>query len=168
MPALKFQFNDDLAKRRLAAIKKQLTPAAQDRVVRKAAWVIHGRLVRQTPKRWTGHTRRSWTVFRRGNSHYAVTNKSKVMRFLEMGTKAHGPVTAKRLFIPLNRRAALAGPKGVFASGGKLKFGRDFVWAKRVRGIKARWIVRNYRPFAEGVVKAMMKLHIRNIIASVK
>ena len=156
------------AKAKLRKIKKRLTPSGVDRVVSKVAYVTHRRLVSRTPKRWTGQTRRYWRVFRRGSAHYSVTNKSKVMVYLERGTKAHGPKKAKRLFVPLTRKAALAGPRKVMQSvseGGKAFVpGRDFVLAKRVRGIKALRIVEKHRPFARITLKAAMRLHIRKII----
>lgn len=166
MPNVQFSFHDGKAKRKLRHLKTHLSKEVQDQTVAKAAWVVHRRLVQQTPKRWTGQTRRGWKVLKNAPSNYSVTNISKVMRFLELGTPAHGPVTAKALFIPLNRRAALAGPRGVFAGGRSFVFGKDYVFAKRVKGIKALKIVEKYRPFAEGVLRAMMRLTIRNIIAS--
>lgn len=164
---VRFQYNDDRGQRILKAVKAGLTPQKQNAVLQRAAWVIHGRLVMQTPKKWTGQTRRAWTVVNMGPSGYAVTNKSKVMRFLELGTRAHGPKTAMRLFIPLNRSAALAGPRVCCAPGSKYRFGRDYLLVKRVRGIRALKIVERYRPFAEGCIKAAMKLHVREIIQSV-
>jgi len=94
------------------------------------------RLRKRTPKGWTGKTRRDWRVIRRHGLSYIVGNDNPVMKWLDEGTRAHGPVTAKALFIPLSRRAALQE-----AVGDQLIYGQDFVLAKRVRGIKAMRIV---------------------------
>lgn len=155
------------AERYFERLRQAMTPAKQDRVVSKVAWVVHRRLVQQTPKKWTGHTRQGWKVTRRGNARYSVWNSSKVMLFLERGTKAHGPRRAKFLFIPATREAARAGARGVFNNPGKFKHGVDFYLAKKVRGIKARWIVRNYRPIAQNTLKAAMRLHLKRALAGV-
>jgi len=161
-----------------AALKKvrdALTPSKVDHVVQRVAFVTYRRLVTRTPKRWTGHTRKSWRVTRNGAANYTVTNRSKVMVFLEEGTKAHGPVKAKRLFIPKNRRAAFAGPAGVFAankaaqaSGSKLPFiiGRDYLLVTKVRGIKALHIVRDHRPFAATTLRSGMRQYIKYILTT--
>lgn len=152
------------AKARLLKIKSGLTRTGVDRVVNRVAHVTHMRLVTQTPKKWTGQTRRSWRVIKRGAASYQVTNISKVMRFLEMGTRAHGPKKAKRLFIPINRKGALAGPRLVFANSSKYKVGKDFILAKRVKGIKAMKIVANQRRMSHITMRAAMRLHIRKLM----
>ena len=161
------------AKAKVLGIKKGLTLTSIDETVRKVAFVTHRRLVSRTPKKWTGHTRKSWRVFRRGNSKYSVTNLSKVMIFLEDGTRSHGAKNGGRLFIPITRKAALAGARKVFqsnnqSSGDTKPFiaGRDFVLAKRVRGIRAHRIVADSRPFARITLKSAMRLKVRKIIES--
>jgi hypothetical protein len=164
-----------------------MSPANQAMINRKGAEICRGRLIRQTPKRWTGQTRRSWIINKIGDTGYELTNTSKVMRFLENGTRAHGPKTAKRLFVPLTKRAFLAGPRGVIAANKaaaaqsqwanygaaaagkkgrkkKLPFvvGKDFVFAKRVRGIRAINIVKNTRPFARTMLRLLMTKHLVN------
>jgi hypothetical protein len=154
-------------------------------VHQKAAEVVRGRMIRQTPKRWTGQTRRSWVIQRTGGDGVVLTNTSKVMKFLEDGTRAHGPKRAKRLFVPLTKRAFLAGPRGVIsankaaaaqsqwsnygsaAAGKKTKkkklpfvVGVDFVFAKRVRGIRAMNIVKNARSFANTTCRMLMVQHL--------
>jgi hypothetical protein len=165
------------AKLRLRKIKTAMGRPAVTRVVAKVAQVARLRLIKQTPKKWTGQTRRGWQAKKRAPGHFMVYNESKVMGYLERGTRAHGPTTAKFLFIPLTRRAFNAGAHGVFKANlaahrrglglnapGSRKFviGRDFVLTKRVKGIQARWIVRRYAPFARITLKAAMRLHIRN------
>jgi len=173
---------DAQAKAYFDRIRAALMPGQLDLVVRKAAWITRNRLIAQTPKRWTGMTRRGWTVTRRGAGRYSVWNRSeKVMLFLEKGTRSHGPKRAKRLFVPLTRKAALAGPRVVYRANKEMalkkafgvhtgrkqmpfKVGVDFVWAKRVRGIKAMNIVAKNRQLAEVTLKASMRLHVRKAI----
>lgn len=172
----------DSTQRYFERLRQAMLPSRVDAVVRKSAWTTHGRLVMQTPKRWTGQTRKNWTVTRRGSGRYSVWNRSeKVMLFLEKGTKAHGPKHAKRLFVPLTRKAALAGAKGVWRANKEMSLkiafglhtsrkqmpfvpGRDFVWAKRVRGIRPMRIVERNRELAEVTLKAHMRLHIRKAV----
>jgi hypothetical protein len=158
--------DDAQAIEKLRRIKSGLTLSGVDKTVRKVAYVTHRRLIQQTPKKWTGMTRRSWRVYRRGAARYSVTNRSKVMVYLERGTRAHGPKRAKMLFIPRTRKAALAGAGKVLdgVKNGSFVPGRDFVLAKRVRGIKAMRIVEKYRPFARITLKAAMRLHVRKLI----
>jgi len=167
--------NTSAATAKLRKLRAAMTPDAMDAVVNRVAFVTHRRLVQRTPKRWTGQTRRYWRVLRRRSSWYSVTNLSQVMVWLEKGTKAHGPKSAKALFVPLNRKAAFAGPKGVMAAINAVKgtnkkprfiAGRDFVFTKKVRGIKALHIVRDHRPFAEVTLKSAMRQYIRQVLST--
>lgn len=85
-----------------------------------------------------------------------VTNTSKVMVFLERGTRAHGPVTANALYIPL-KKSAMIWRRG-------LVFGRDYVLAKRVRGIRARRIVETERPRAEERLHTELRTYVRRAL----
>lgn len=159
------------AQQRLRRIAKALTPQAQDLVLRRVAWIWHNRMVLRTPKRWTGSTRQAWKVqplTRGAHRGYRVVNASKVMRYLESGTRPHGPVTAKMLFIPLTRRAAEAGARGVLGSvaGGSRRFiyGRDYVFARRVRGVTAMWIVRDALPFMRTTTRQAMVQFLQAVI----
>lgn len=155
-----------------AIIRKGLTPSALDPVVQMVVEETKRRLVRRTPMKWTGGTRRRWIVEKKRTAFWSVTNTSDVMRFLEEGTKAHGPVTAKRLFIPLTKRAFVAGPQGVMranmnaAPGAKKPYvyGVDYVLAKRVKGIKAMRIVAQHRPFAAITMKAAVRIHLNRLL----
>ena len=168
------------AQRLVRRLRTGLTKRKLHAVILKTAHVSRGRLVRQKPRRWTGQTRRAWTVVTRSSGNVAILNRSKVMRFLEKGTRAHGPRSAKMLFVPLTRRAFNAGARGVMRANrerqvreafgasnrGKRKyvFGRDYILTKRVRGIKALHIVRKYRPFVVLTMRAEMRLHIRGLV----
>ncbi len=98
----------------------------------------------KTPK-LTGKTRDSWIrqSFRGEGGRFGygweISNKSPALKYLEDGTKSHGPVKAKHLYIPLRISARKGYRKG-------MKFGRDYILKKRVAGIKAHNIVKNQLP----------------------
>jgi len=117
------------------------------------------RLIIATPKGFTGLTRKQWRIHRLQRG-FLVTNTSKVMRFLELGTQAHGPVTKQFLYIPLNRKAAIGG------GNASLKYGVDYVLAKRVRGIVAKRIVYHERTVVRGELNAAMRAYIVRSITS--
>lgn len=187
--SLTLQYNDSRAKGFRKKAEAALKSKEVSMPVRKAAHVWRTRLIRRTPKRWTGQTRKGWQVNEIRNNTFELTNSDKVMRWLEMGTKAHGPRHAKRLFIPLTRRAAQAGPKGVMQANAAARahaqyqnygstvtgaakkkakypyvYGKDFVFARRVRGIRPMWIVRNARPDAARTLRLLMREYILSAI----
>ena len=135
-------YNDGMPPAAWRNLKRRLEklPDRIDRLVRKTAEESRRNVVRATPKKWTGQTRRGWKVYQAGRMHYIVHNLNPVMGFLEHGTRAHGPVTARRLYIPLKRAGFNAYLTGNFS---KLKYGRDYVLAKRVKGIRAKHIARD-------------------------
>jgi len=128
--------------------------------IKKIAFHALKKLISETPKGYTGETRRSWHILNRSNatsSSFVVTNKSKIMKFLEEGTKAHGARTASALFVPLNRRTALGGlRKGS-------KFGKDFVFAKKVAGIQPMHIAEKRSRIVERQADRMINGIINNI-----
>lgn len=171
--------SDKNVRRKLRLLAKALSqPVLQTMVIRKVAWAWHARLVLRTPKRWTGATRRAWIVQPTaiGSSFgYRVANTSKVMVYLERGTRPHGPRRAKRLFIPLTRRAAEAGARVVMADvisarrdrrRPKFRIGRDFVLARRVRGIRPMNIIRDAEPFMQRTLVLGIKQFIEFVIRS--
>lgn len=178
------EYSDKAVKAKLAKLRQGLTPGVQRAVIRKAAEVWRGRLIHRTPRRWTGSTAKGWTVIENPDGSVDVTNTNKVMLFLEKGTRAHGPKKGKRLFIPLTKKAAQMGARGVIrankqwslnhtfapkgAKRGKPPFimFHDFVWAKRVRGIKPMWIVKTARVQARASYRILMTLAIKNILRS--
>ena len=128
--------------------------------VRKIAMHAYKRLIQETPKGHTGQTRRSWKLLNIGSGNvlgFSVGNESRVMKFLEYGTKAHGPRTAKNLFIPLNRKTALG---GLTKSS---KFGRDYVFAKKVSGIKPMGITKKRSRIVDRQVDAMISATLAQI-----
>ncbi len=184
MAFIRITANTVETRRKLRKVAKSLTPRAQDMVLQRFAFLWRDRFVRRTPKRWTGSVRKAWTVspiaagMARG---YRIANGAKVMTYLEYGTRAHGPKNAKRLFIPLTRKAAQAGARGVihanrqwslnqaFSVAGtrrKPPFvpGRDFVFAKKVKGIRAMRIVSSSKPFMQRSLTLAMRQYIISIV----
>ncbi len=145
------------AQHKLRKIRDGLSPQKVDLALRRVSIRTIRRLIVATPKRYTGLTRQSWRIvpIRRG---YMVYNPSKVMHFLEVGTRDHGPVRAKRLFIPLNARAS----KNGFLPG--MKFGKDYVLAKRVKGIRAMRIVEKERAATIVDLRNEMQKTIRRLL----
>lgn len=88
-----------------------------------------------TPVGYTGETRRAWVVERRGMGSYRTFNQTNAAWFLEHGTKAHGPVRTRALFIPLNKRGFFVYRAGTYPP---LMRGVDFITRGRVNGIQAR------------------------------
>ncbi len=166
MAGTTFTYSGTGAQNALNKIKSALTPLVQDQVVSRVARVVKDRLVGITPKKWTGQTKRGWAIAKTGDSSYTVFNNLKVMRFLERGTPAHGPVKAKMLFIPLTRKAALAGASGVIANPKAFKWGRDYIFTKWVKGITALRLVERYTPFANATLRAAMKVKVQQILRS--
>lgn len=191
MARLTVNLHDASARAMKQRLVSALAPGKQANVIRKAAYVWQGRMVRRTPKRWTGQTRRHWKVTRIGENTFRLENDSQVMKWLEAGTKPHGPKKAKLLFVPLTRKAAAAGARGVISANNaakaqaawsnygsavtgakakkaKLPFipGKDFVFAKRVKGIRPMWIVRSARVDARITLRLLMRLLIREAITA--
>lgn len=150
---------DERAKAYLRNVRDAFQKGLHMEVLKKVAWESFARLVIATPKGYTGNTRQSWKVIPVPNVGYIVTNVSKVMLFLELGTKAHGPVKAKFLFIPLNRSAAIGG----WTEG--MVYGTDYVLAKRVRGMQALGIVASERVTAKAALRQGMLNFIRGIVS---
>lgn len=138
-------------------LKEGLTDERMDAVVDRAALETHAELVKNTPKRWTGTVRRSWTIEKPAKMERRIVNPNKVMGFLERGTRAHGPVTKKALFIALKKSAA-----GGWYGG--LKAGVDFILRRRVKGIKAMRIVEKERPIAAERLREGTRNLIRRLV----
>lgn len=158
--ALKITAKTQSAKDKLEKLEKGLDKKVTDPIMEKVAYKTYARLVSKTPKGFTGQTRRNWGVFKRPQGGYLVTNRpGKVMLFLEKGTKAHGPKTAKALYIPLNRKAALSGWNDSLVPG------VDYIVRKSVKGIKAMKIVAKERPITAMERNKAMRKHIKNLLS---
>lgn len=165
---LQFTVNAERAERKLKLLKAVVSEPALEEPIEQSAWIVHREIVLLTPKRWTGDLRRRWMIARPSTTSRIVRNTSKVMLFIERGTGRAGsptsrggyiyPKTKRFLFIPLRASAALTGwRKG-------MRWGVDFILRRRVRGIKARRIIRKYLPRAVKVLKDTCKAFIRRKI----
>ncbi len=154
------------AKERLARLKAAMTPDAVDPVIEREAFKTQAALVKRTPKRFFGQVRLGWQTVKQETASYRVENLNKIMGYLEHGTgQSTGgfiyPKTAKALFVTLTRQAALATSA---QAKSKLKYGVDYVLAKRVRGIKAMKIVATMRPEVKKNLLEAMKSHLRKAL----
>ncbi len=169
----------------LERVSAALKSDAADKLVARVAYQILGEIVKLTPKRWFGQVRRDWKVERLKHATYSVQNPNKIMRWLEDGTgHASGgyiyPKTAKALFVALTRRAAMSQrqtstavgfmsgvtnkTRRVARGGAGLVYGKDYVLAKRVRGISPRRIVAGMRPKAKRMMLDAMKAFLRQTV----
>ena len=138
MANLRIMTQSQLTRAYLRKIRLGLNPVRVSSILEKVAFRSWRRLIIATPKGHTGLTRQSWKVIK-GRGGWIVINAHKVMRFLETGTQAHGPRRARALWIPLSMRAGNSGPRA------GLVYGKDFIFAQRVRGIQAMRIVERER-----------------------
>lgn len=190
--------------RALSRMEKALSPQRLDKkVAKKCADIVKARLVRRTPKRWTGQLRRNWRTVQWSTGIWVVENPSPVMSYLEHGTRPHGARgfrhtstgkrVRKKLFIPLNRQTAMAysaqggtleSKRELFRNGRfitttrrnrrgirqqrttqkKLIYGKDYILAKRVKGIRAKHIVEGMRPFARKLLRIEMRRYLRKAV----
>lgn len=134
------------AQRRLSRLGFDLSKRQINKIVVKVAESAKKEAVKLTPKRWTGNTKRAWRI-RYGAQRVTVVNFTRAMRFLEEGTAAHGPSTAKRLYVPLTAKGAKKRKGAPIPRG--YKRGVDFQLARRVRGIRRHHIVDRVEPRAQ-------------------
>lgn len=132
--------------------------AGLDGPVQRAATRILAELASRTPHRWTGATRRAWTIKNTGDGRRLIwntldgTTPNKVFLFLEHGTAAGGagniyPRSKKALFIPLTARAAQQGwNPGLVREV-------DYILRRHVRGIRPRRIAANFVPRAQAILR---------------
>lgn len=154
---IRFVVHDQATSAYLKKVQSAFASGDHVKVLQRVAYRALASLVSATPKGFTGNTRQRWVVIPIAGRGYVVTNTHKVMMFLELGTKAHGPVTAKMLYIPLNRAAAIRGwHKGLVR-------GVDYVLAKRVRGIRAKHIVSSRREGVYQDMRSEMIAYLRRI-----
>ncbi len=152
------QVDTDRARAFVNSVQGALSRGEHFRVVETEAAKSFRRVVEATPKGWTGKTRQEWKMNQEQPGEWRIFNDYKVMRFLEHGTQAHGPKTAKALYIPLTRSAAIGG----WRPG--LVFGLDYVLAKRVRGIRAMNIVRDEEERAQNELGVAMRRFLTEVL----
>ena len=161
-------FSTGDSEKKIQSMLHALRDEAFDKPVEIAGWKVLRGIVELTPKKYTGVTRRSWKMEKVGTGQRLVSNDSKTMLWLEKGTgnagtaTSHGgyiyPKSKKFLFVPLNSRAAIGG----WTPG--IKFGTNYVLARRVRGIRAMHIVENFKPNAAEILKTEVKKFLETII----
>lgn len=140
---------------RLAKLSIAVQDGSFDQPIEIAAFKIQRELVLLTPKKWTGMLRRSWQISKPTTGTRLIYNTSKIMRFIEEGTGLMSggyiyPKTKKSLFIPLTSSAAIGGWNK------SLVYGQDYILAKRVRGIGAKYIIKNFRPRGNQILRTEM------------
>jgi len=165
---LKTTVDTSAAKAMLARLAAELTPEKADRTIEAAAFKVQAMVIIDTKEAIMNYAKRprwniakpenKWMVRKIENSRWEVVNADKVMRFLEFGTRAHGPVTKKFLYIPMVRRAAGGWRKG-------FKWGRDFILARWVKGIRAYGIVETARRKAVDILLEEMRAFVRRAVA---
>lgn len=131
----------------------------------------------------------AWRITKLTPVMVEFTNVSRIYSYLDRGTADHGPKTKKALFIPLKKSVALAYANGEFrvsksiagtalyvpskvrkmkraepnASQKRLVWGRDYVLAKKVRGIQARNITEQAQRLVNMVFRARLKSYMEAI-----
>lgn len=160
---MSIHYDDSAARRRIDLLTKAMAPERTHQVIAGVAAMAFAKVVRDTPKRWFGQVRGSWQMRHQKVGQVVIANQNKVMLFLEEGTANAGqgyiyPVRKKMLYIPLNRRASFGWTKS-------LKRGKDYVLARRVRGIKPRHIVAKARVWTENLLFTTMKAYIRRALS---
>jgi hypothetical protein len=143
--------------------------AGLDGPVERAATRILAELAARTPRRWTGATRRAWTIKNTGDGQRLIWNTldgstpNKVFLFLAHGTAQGGsgyiyPRSKKALFIPLTARAAQQG----WNPG--LVRDVDYILRKRVRGIRPRRIAADFVPRAQAILREEVNKFLQQML----
>lgn len=164
-----FTGNTEPARQKLLKIRALLTEAGRDPIIERAAWKVQVVAVKETRAaigtrpdgtRWNIQKPESkWTVTKPRLGVRHVLNPDKVAKWLDEGTRDHGPKTKKFLFIPLTRRA-VAGWRPDLVQG------VDYVLRKRVKGITARHFMAKIREAAVQILIEEMKAAIRKAMTS--
>jgi len=144
-------------------LKKLSNPARQlDPIVKEQSILMLNKLTNKTPLD-TGRTRRAWARPRKlADSEYVITNtmqtqdkKHAVVDILNDGRGTVTPKKAKKLYIPISKRAKY---KKLGAHIPKnWKWGKDFVLASKSRAVKGTKYVDNIvREGTAELVKAVL------------
>lgn len=143
-------FDATKAIQRLQRVSKMLKYEG-DKVASQTLSATRKEIKAATPVKYTGETRRAWVTERRALGSYRTVNRTNTAWFLERGTKAHGPVTARALFIPLNKRAFFVYRANVFPPLKKARNGQpgDYILVGAVKGISARRMAQGRIGFAK-------------------
>lgn len=144
------------AKSALQNIAKGMNREAINRLVQRVALIMFSQAVAITPVRWFGAVRASWQ-FRPTPTGAIIQNNNRAFLFIDQGTRDHGPVTKRFLYVPLTKTAAAGWRPG-------LKRGIDYILTKKVRGIKAQHIIARLREAANALLKQEFKNYLRDLI----
>lgn len=96
----------DKIRSKMSKIAQGLSVEKLDEVAKARAEMMRDDFKEQTPVRWTGKTRNGWVLIHNRMGSWSVRNYKKAMTYLLLGTPSHGPVSKKKMFIPLNAAAA--------------------------------------------------------------
>lgn len=157
--------------RELKRMEREMMAKALDKEMAKIKTVVFKEAKRLTPKgplRGKTRTRDMWEWHKRGASRYTVRNRTKVFRWLDRGTRSHGAKKAGgrfggRMFVPISSRAKRVGIKGVMGNRAKYRYGKDFVLAYRVKGIKAHKIVDQVQAYTNKLVSVRMNIYAKRV-----
>jgi len=136
--------------RHLNKLKREV-PSKLSTAMKVAATAGRNSLRKNTRKRYSGTLKESYVIQKnvgRVNSYSvkisessrskAVSNRAK-FRYYDLGRKGFAQ-GMKKLYIPLNAKGYKAYTRGRISGLKTLKFGVDYVWAKRVKAAKANKI----------------------------
>lgn len=158
MTTVRCMVHTEAARAKLQQVQQGLTREVTNSIVQRVGLQMFAEIVAATPVRWFGAVRAAWR-FIPTQSGSIIRNDSKVFRFLDQGTKDHGPVQARFLYVPLTKQAA---------SGWRsaLKRGIDYILTKKVRGIKALRLIDRFRARSRERMLIEFKNHIRQLLGS--
>lgn len=127
---LDFVLDDKKWKAFTTRVERNLSSSQVDRVLEATAWSGLKYIIVPAMPHKTGALKRSWKPVKVSAHQWKIASDSKVALYIEEGTKAHGPKTAKFLYIPL-RPGAASWRQGFV-------WGKDYILVKKVKGIKAQ------------------------------
>ena len=134
---VKISVDDIRTRRAMKKAEKWLSKAQVKRATKKSARKTMEFLkkgITRNKGRYTGRVKNGIALIQRaGGASVKIANpeKAQIYEYFDKGTKAYSMAGNRLMFIPLNRKTTLS-PKG-----GKLKFGKDFVLAKKRKGQNA-------------------------------
>jgi hypothetical protein len=156
-PIIRATAHSEAAKAKLAGVSAGLSRQAIQVLTQRVAGQVFAEIVAATPVRWFGQVRAAWR-FIPTPTGAIIRNDSRIFKFLDQGTRDHGPVRARFLYIPKTKAAAAGWRAG-------LKRGIDYILTKRVRGIKALHLIDRFRSRSRERLLIEAKQYIRELIA---
>jgi hypothetical protein len=111
-PSARQRFATDVAE----AGKAQLEEVTEKNIDSTDRWKLSG-MASKMMGRGAHTVEKSWTIGEVTQDKVSWENDNPIYKFLDLGTRDHGPVRAKKLFIPLNQATALAYLNGTLIWG---------------------------------------------------